>query len=212
MSATALDLPGRPLADERESLAEEVRTVGMVWEREVIRFFRTRARILSSFIQPVLFLFVLGYGMSTLVGTTAGFDFKKFLFPGIVAMTVMSTAGPRPAARCRLRRPAHAPGGRGEVLQQRHLVRLHAVNRRMHRHHLRLRRGISRPGRHRLRQARLTGGHAHSQAPDNQEQPMVSQGRTAAQTAGRPTGPTAHAGPWCVPPPPPLAAQPSGHR
>ena len=92
MSATALDLPGRPLADEREGLAEEVRTVGMVWEREAIRFFRTRARVLSSFIQPVLFLFVLGYGMSTLVGSTAGFDFKKFLFPGIVAMTVMSTA------------------------------------------------------------------------------------------------------------------------
>jgi ABC-2 type transport system permease protein len=92
MNAAALDLPGQPLADERESLAEELRTVGMVWEREAIRFFRTRARVLSSFIQPVLFLFVLGYGMSTLVGAAAGFDFKKFLFPGIVAMTVMSTA------------------------------------------------------------------------------------------------------------------------
>jgi ABC-2 type transport system permease protein len=92
MTTTALDLPGRPLADERENVAEELRTVGMVWEREIIRFFRTRARILSSFIQPILFLFVLGYGMSTLVGSVAGFDFKKFLFPGIVAMTVMSTA------------------------------------------------------------------------------------------------------------------------
>ena len=51
-----------------------------------------RARVASSFVRPVLFLFVLGYGMSTLVGATAGFDFKKFLFPGIVAMTVMSTA------------------------------------------------------------------------------------------------------------------------
>jgi ABC-2 type transport system permease protein len=92
MTATAIDLPGGSLADEREGVAEELRTVGMVWEREIIRFFRTRARILSSFIQPILFLFVLGYGMSTLVGSTAGFDFKKFLFPGIVAMTVMSTA------------------------------------------------------------------------------------------------------------------------
>ena len=92
MTAASLGLPGRPLADERENLREELRTTGMVWEREIIRFFRTRARILSSFIQPILFLFVLGYGMSTLVGATAGFDFKKFLFPGIVAMTVMSTA------------------------------------------------------------------------------------------------------------------------
>lgn len=92
MAATALDLPGAPLPDERESLAEELRTVGMVTERELIRFVRTRARILSSFIQPILFLFVLGYGMTTLVGSTGGFDFKKFVFPGIVAMTVMSTA------------------------------------------------------------------------------------------------------------------------
>lgn len=92
MTASVLDLPGGSLADERESLREEARTVGMVWERELIRFFRTRSRILSSFIQPILFLFVLGYGMSTLVGTTGGFDFRKFLFPGIVAMTVISTA------------------------------------------------------------------------------------------------------------------------
>jgi ABC-2 type transport system permease protein len=30
--------------------------------------------------------------MSTLVGTTGGFDFKKFVFPRVVAMTVLSTA------------------------------------------------------------------------------------------------------------------------
>lgn len=80
------------LPDEHHELAGELRTVGMVWERELIRFARTRTRILSSFIQPLLFLFVLGYGMSTLVGTTGGFTFKKFLFPGIVAMSVVMTA------------------------------------------------------------------------------------------------------------------------
>ena len=76
MSATALDLPGRPPADERESLAEEVRTVGMVWEREAIRFFRARARILfgatlsnaacigitCAFAAPFLALAVTGFG------------------------------------------------------------------------------------------------------------------------------------------------------
>jgi ABC-2 type transport system permease protein len=84
--------PAGPLADERGGLLSELRTVGMVWERELIRFVRTRTRILSSFTQPILFLFVLGYGMTTLVGTTGGFDFKKFVFPGIVAMTVVTTA------------------------------------------------------------------------------------------------------------------------
>ncbi len=70
----------------------ELRTVGMVWERELIRFERNRTRIVTSLSQPLLFLFVLGYGMSTLVGSTGGFDFKKFLFPGIVSMSVVSTA------------------------------------------------------------------------------------------------------------------------
>ena len=64
----------------------------MVWRRELIRFVRTRPRILTGLVQPLLFLFVLGYGMSSLVGTTGGFDFKKFVFPGIVAMSVVSTA------------------------------------------------------------------------------------------------------------------------
>ena len=91
---TTASLPSLPsnLVDEREDLRGELRTIGMVWERELIRFARTRTRILSSFVQPVLFLFVLGYGMSTLVGTTAGFTFKKFVFPGIVAMSVVMTA------------------------------------------------------------------------------------------------------------------------
>ncbi len=71
---------------------DEVRTAAMIWQRELIRFARTRTRILTSLIQPILFLFVMGYGMSPLVGSVAGFDFKKFVFPGVVAMSVVSTA------------------------------------------------------------------------------------------------------------------------
>jgi len=73
-------------------LRDELRTTGMVWLRELIRFERTRTRILSGLIQPVLFLIVMGYGMAGLVGSTAGFDFKKFMFPGIMAMSVVTTA------------------------------------------------------------------------------------------------------------------------
>ena len=78
--------------DDDTVLVDELRTAGMVWRRELIRFVRTRTRILSGLVQPLLFLFVLGYGMSSLVGSTAGFDFKKFVFPGVVAMSVVSTA------------------------------------------------------------------------------------------------------------------------
>ena len=60
-------------------ISDEIRVVGMVWERELIRYVRTRTRIVSGLIQPVLFLFVLGYGMSGLVGTTGGFNFRQFV-------------------------------------------------------------------------------------------------------------------------------------
>jgi len=91
---TTLDRPAAQVrvVDDRDSLRNEARTAAMVWRRELIRFTRTRSRILSGFIQPILFLFVLGYGLSPLVGSTAGFDFTKFVFPGIVAMSVVTTS------------------------------------------------------------------------------------------------------------------------
>ncbi len=92
MATANISVGATRLTDERNRLRYELRTIQMVWHREIIRFVRTRTRILSSFVQPILFLFVLGYGMTTLVGTTGGFDFKKFVFPGIVSMTVVTTA------------------------------------------------------------------------------------------------------------------------
>jgi ABC-2 type transport system permease protein len=84
--------PVARLEDDAERLADEIRTAAMIWRRELIRFSRTRTRIMSGFTQPILFLFVLGYGLNPLVGATAGFDFTKFVFPGVVAMSVVTTA------------------------------------------------------------------------------------------------------------------------
>jgi ABC-2 type transport system permease protein len=75
--------------------SEELRAARMVWRRELIRFGRNRLRILTSLAQPVLFLFVLGTGLSTIVRggpVTSGSNFRTFIFPGIVAMTVLFSA------------------------------------------------------------------------------------------------------------------------
>ncbi len=72
---------------------DDVRAVAMVWRRELIRFSRNRLRIVTSLVQPVLFLFVLGTGLSSLIGRSfGGVDFRTFMFPGVVAMTVLFTA------------------------------------------------------------------------------------------------------------------------
>ena len=72
-------------------LRHQVRAATVVWQREMIRFGRDRSRIVSSLIQPVLFLFVLGTGLSSLL-STGEVDFRTFLFPGVLAMSVLFTA------------------------------------------------------------------------------------------------------------------------
>jgi ABC-2 type transport system permease protein len=75
---------------------DDVRAVHVVWRRELIRFSRNRLRIVTSLVQPVLFLFVLGTGLSSLVArglpSAGGVSFRTFMFPGVVAMTVLFTA------------------------------------------------------------------------------------------------------------------------
>jgi ABC-2 type transport system permease protein len=75
------------------SWAGELRAIRVVWRRELIRFSRDRLRIVTSLVQPFLFLFVLGTGLSSLVSaSTHGIDFKTFIYPGVLCMAVMFTA------------------------------------------------------------------------------------------------------------------------
>jgi ABC-2 type transport system permease protein len=75
------------------SLRSELRAIKVVWKRELIRFRRDRLRILTSLVQPFLFLFVLGTGLSSLASAgTHGVNFKTFIYPGVLCMAVMFTA------------------------------------------------------------------------------------------------------------------------
>ena len=75
------------------SVRSELRAIKVVWKRELIRFRRDRLRILTSLVQPFLFLFVLGTGLSSLASAgTHGVNFKTFIYPGVLCMAVMFTA------------------------------------------------------------------------------------------------------------------------
>ncbi len=75
------------------SLRGELRAIKVVWRRELIRFSRDRLRIITSLVQPFLFLFVLGTGLSSLVSAGIhGINFKTFIYPGVLCMAVMFTA------------------------------------------------------------------------------------------------------------------------
>lgn len=76
------------------SLRRELKGIYTIWYRDVLRFVRDRSRIVASLGQPLLFLFVFGSGLSpAMAGLGQGaFDFKQFLFPGILSMAVLFTA------------------------------------------------------------------------------------------------------------------------
>ena len=74
------------------SWRSEVRAVKIVWRRELIRFQKDRMRIVTSLVQPLLFLFVLGSGLQQLsAASTHGVDLKTFIYPGVLCISVMFT-------------------------------------------------------------------------------------------------------------------------
>jgi ABC-2 type transport system permease protein len=70
----------------------ELRAVSVVWRREMIRFTQDRTRIFAVMMQPILFLFVMGTGLGSVVSTSDAIDFRTFLFPGILATSVLFMA------------------------------------------------------------------------------------------------------------------------
>jgi ABC-2 type transport system permease protein len=75
------------------TLRSELRAIKIVWLREMIRFSQDRLRIITSLVQPFLFLFVLGTGLSRLASHgTHGVNLRTFVYPGVLCMSVMFIA------------------------------------------------------------------------------------------------------------------------
>lgn len=57
--------------------------------REFIKFVRERGRLLSTLARPLLWLFLVGGGLSKLVSPDIGVPYIQFIFPGIIGMTIL---------------------------------------------------------------------------------------------------------------------------
>jgi ABC-2 type transport system permease protein len=77
----------------KRTFRSELRAIKIVWLRELIRYRKDRLRMLTTLVQPLLFLFVLGSGLQQLSSAgTHGVDLKTFIYPGILCIAVMFTA------------------------------------------------------------------------------------------------------------------------
>jgi ABC-2 type transport system permease protein len=94
-SVTAV--PARPRRTVDTRIAT-VRAVYMIWRRDLVRFWRDRVRVIGALAQPLLFLVILGTGLSSALGGAggggfrAGLDYQTFMFPGIIGMAVLFTS------------------------------------------------------------------------------------------------------------------------
>src|ERR671937_2890615 len=71
----------------------------IVWWRDVIRYWRDRARVGASLAQPLLYLVIFGTGLASSLGGgfgasagAAGVSYTQFIYPGVISMSVLFTA------------------------------------------------------------------------------------------------------------------------
>jgi len=75
-------------------------SAGTLWQRELVRFFRQRSRVVGALGPPILFWFLIGSGLgkSFHVAAAGSFaevssaDYMQYFFPGTIALIVLFTA------------------------------------------------------------------------------------------------------------------------
>jgi ABC-2 type transport system permease protein len=61
----------------------------ILWLREVKRYIRSRAQIVASLGNPLLYLLVLGFGLGPVFKRAGNGDYLQFVAPGVIGMTVL---------------------------------------------------------------------------------------------------------------------------
>ncbi|OGP30758.1 MAG: hypothetical protein A2073_00350 [Deltaproteobacteria bacterium GWC2_42_11] len=57
--------------------------------REFKRFFRQRGRLLVTISRPLLWIFIVGAGFTSMVNMPSDISYKQFILPGIIGMTIL---------------------------------------------------------------------------------------------------------------------------
>jgi ABC-2 type transport system permease protein len=64
----------------------------IMWLRQLKRYWRSKARMIGTLGQPVLFLVALGFGFGAVYQQAGQGNYLEFLAPGIVAMSILFTS------------------------------------------------------------------------------------------------------------------------
>lgn len=68
---------------------KELQAIYVMWLRQMKRFIRAKSRIVSTIVEPLFFLFILGFGFNIATFPGLSGSYINFLAPGIIAMAIM---------------------------------------------------------------------------------------------------------------------------
>ena len=63
-----------------------------LWERELVRFYRDKSRIIGALTPPVLFWFLIGAGLGGSFKSAAGMNYLQYFFSGTLELIVLFTS------------------------------------------------------------------------------------------------------------------------
>src|SRR5580692_12462430 len=69
-----------------------MKTIYIMWLRELKRYIRSKSRMIGSLGQPLLFLLALGYGLGSVFAAAGQGNYFEFLAPGVIGMSIIFTA------------------------------------------------------------------------------------------------------------------------
>jgi ABC-2 type transport system permease protein len=69
-----------------------VSAIYILWLREVKRYLRSRAQIIASLGQPLLYLLVLGFGLGPVFEKSGQGSYLQFVAPGVIGMGILFTS------------------------------------------------------------------------------------------------------------------------
>ncbi|HAT73923.1 MAG: ABC-2 type transporter [Candidatus Moranbacteria bacterium GW2011_GWF2_36_839] len=69
-----------------------MKTIYILWLRQIKRYLRSKSRIFGALGQPILFLIALGYGLGPVFQKAGEGNYLQFLAPGIIGMSIIFTS------------------------------------------------------------------------------------------------------------------------
>ncbi len=63
--------------------------VWVMWQREMLRYWRDRSMVFGGFSRTVLWLIVLGFGLGAALREIEGYSYAQYILPGVIVLNIL---------------------------------------------------------------------------------------------------------------------------